>query len=689
MNYHNVLTTCIYCGAGCSLYLQVLDGKVVGVLPAKQHPISEGKLCIKGWNAHAFIHHEDRLTRPLIRDNGTFREASWDEALTLVADRLREVRATHGADAIAFLTSAKCTNEENYLLQKFARVVIGTNNVDHCARLCHSPTVAGLAATFGSGAMTNSIPELEKADCILVTGSNTTETHPLVATRILRAVEKGARLIVVDPRDIQIARFAALHLRQRPGSDVAWLNGMMNVIISERLEDKEFIAERTEGFEELKAAVAEYTPERVETITGIPADELRQAARLYADAESAAIVYAMGITQHTTGVDNVISCANLAMLTGNVGRPSTGVNPLRGQNNVQGACDVGALPNVYPGYQPVASPEIRQKFERAWGSTSGLKAGLTVTEMIDAAGDGRLRALYVMAENPMLSDPDINHARQCLKQIDFLVVQDIFLSETAELAHVVLPGVSFAEKDGTFTATDRRVQLVRQAIEPLGEARPDWQIICELAKRMQDAGCKQDAPYAGWNYAHPSEIMAEIATLTPIYGGVSYGRLETGEALQWPLPSPDHPGTPYLHKGQFSRGKGKFHAVTFKEPAELPDEEFPLMLTTGRIMFQFHTGTMTRRSEKLEQEVSEAYVEISAQDADALGIGKSERVRIVSRRGEIEARAWVTRRVPPGVVFIPFHFAEAAANALTHAALDPMAKIPEYKVCAVRVERIA
>ena len=548
--------------------------------------------------------------------------------------------------------------------------------------------------------MTNSVPELEDADCILVTGSNTTEAHPLVATRILRAVEKGAKLIVVDPRDIQLARFATLHLRQRPGTDVAWLNGMMNVIISEGLEDKEFIAERTEGFEELRAAVAEYTPERVEAITGIPAEDLRQAARTYAKAERAAIVYAMGITQHTTGVDNVLSCANLAMLTGNVGRPSTGVNPLRGQNNVQGACDLGGLPNVYSGYQRVTDEAVREKFERAWGSTSDTKVGLTVTEMIGAAGDG-IRAMYVMAENPMLSDPDVNHVRECLKRLDFLVVQDIFPSETAELAHVVLPGASFAEKDGTFTATDRRVQLVRKAIEPLGEARADWEIICELARRMQDAGhrmqdaghrmqdagCKkQDAPYAGWNYAHPSEVMAEIAALTPIYGGISYERLEAGEVLHWPCRSPDDPGTPYLHKGRFSRGKGKFHAVTFKEAAELPDEEYPLVLTTGRIMFHWHTGTMTRRSEKLDKEVPEAYVEISAHDADALGIGKSEKVRILSRRGEIEARAWVTKRVPPGVVFIPFHFAEAAANALTHAALDPVAKIPEYKVCAVRVE---
>jgi len=540
--------------------------------------------------------------------------------------------------------------------------------------------VAGLAIAFGSGAMTNSIPELEEADCILVTGSNTTEAHPLVATRIIRAVEKGARLIIFDPRDIQLAQFATLHLRQRPGTDVAWLNGLMHVILKEALEDEEFIATRTEGIEELKAAVAEYTPEKVEEITGIPADDLRAAARMFAKAEKAAIVYAMGITQHTTGTDNVLACANLAMLTGNVGRASTGVNPLRGQNNVQGACDMGALSNVYPGYQAVTNEAVRAKFERAWGSAPPPRVGLTVTEMIDAAGEGTLKALYVMAENPMLSDPDINHVRRALERLDFLVVQDIFLTETAELADVVLPGVSFAEKDGTFTSTDRRIQRVRKAIEPIGESRAEWETVCELARRM---GGK------GFDFASPAEIMAEAASLTPIYGGVSYQRLEELGYLQWPVPTADHPGTPYLHKDRFSRGLGRFTPVEFKEAKELPDEEYPLTLTTGRIMFHWHTGTMTRRTEKLHREVPDGYAEISPEDAEALGIGKSETIRLVSRRGAIETRAWITRRVPPGVVFVPFHFAEAAANVLTNAALDPVAKIPEYKVCAVRIEKVA
>ncbi len=530
--------------------------------------------------------------------------------------------------------------------------------------------------------MTNSVPELEEdATCILVIGSNTTENHPLIGARIMRAVEKGAKLIVVDPRHIQLVRFADIHLRHNSGTDVACLNGFMNVILSQGLEDREFIEGRTEGFEELKAVVEEYTPQRVEEITGIPAQELIAAARMYGQAERASIVYAMGITQHITGTDNVKSCANLAMLTGNMGKAGTGVNPLRGQNNVQGACDLGGLVNVYPGYQKVTDPAAQRKFEDAWGVQLPNEVGLTVTEMVDAAGEGKITAMYIMGENPMVADPDINHVRHGLEQLDFLVVQDIFLSETAELADVVLPAASFAERDGTFTATDRRIQLIRQAIEPVGESRVDWQIVCDLAHRL---GAAQ-----GFEFASAAEIMDEIARLTPLYGGVSYERLEREGFLQWPCPATDHPGTPYLHKGKFSRGKGKFHPLAFQEADELPDEEYPLTLTTGRMMFHWHTGTMTRRSAKLDKEVPEGYVEIHPQDAQALHIGKSERIRLVSRRGQIETKAWITRRVPPGLVFVPFHFAEAAANALTNAALDPVAKIPEYKVCAVRVEKIA
>jgi formate dehydrogenase alpha subunit len=528
--------------------------------------------------------------------------------------------------------------------------------------------------------MTNSIPEFEHADCVLITGSNTSEAHPLIATRIMRAKANGTTVIVVDPRTIQTSMLADLHLKQRPGTDVAWLNGMMNIIISEGLADEEFIAARTEEFDELKELVAEYTPERVEEITGIPAEDLIQAARIYGQAEKASIVYAMGITQHTNGVDNVLSCANLAMVTGNVGRPSTGVNPLRGQNNVQGACDMGGLPNVYPGYQAVTVKPVRRKFEAAWGTELSPDLGLTVTEMVELAGSGELKAMYVMGENPLVADADINHARECLEKLDFLVVQDIFLCETAEIADVVLPGTSYAERDGTFTATDRRVQLVRQAIEPLGDSKPDWEIVCLLAQQM-------GAP--GFDFESPEAVMREIAEVTPIYGGVTYERLASGEVVHWPCPTAEHPGTPFLHRGRFSRGVGRFHAIPYKGPAELPDDEYPLTLTTGRIMFHFHTGTMSRRSEKLHNEVPEAYVELHPDDARRIGLGRDPRVRVGSRRGEIELAARVTDRITPGVVFIPFHFAEAAANALTNSAFDPVAKIPEFKVCAVRVEPVA
>ena len=529
--------------------------------------------------------------------------------------------------------------------------------------------------------MTNSQPEFDRdTNCFLIIGSNTSEGHPLIASRIMKAMEeRGAKLVVIDPRETQMARMADLYLRFRPGTDVAVLNGLMNVIISEGLADDAYVSARTEGYEEMKALVEEYTPERVEKISGIPADGLREAARTYATNRPSAIIYAMGITQHTTGTDNVKSCANLAMLCGNVGVAGGGVNPLRGQNNVQGACDLGPLANVYPGYQKVISPEVQEKFRTAWGSTSDLNVGLTVTEMIDAAGDGRVRAMYVMGENPMVADPDVNHARHCLEQIELLVVQDIFPSETAQLAHVVLPSASFVEKDGTFTATDRRIQRVRKAIEPIGDAKADWEIVCLLAQRMR-AG--------GFDFPSPKEVMDEIAQLTPIYGGVSYERLEELGFLQWPVPAPDHPGTPYLHKGKFSRGLGHFHAIEFQEAAELPDEEYPFTLTTGRLMFHWHTGTMTRRSEKLHQEVPAAYVEMHPDDATKIGLNGHRRVRVISRRGEIELDARITKRIKPGVVFIPFHFAEAAANALTNAALDPTAKIPEYKVCAVKIETV-
>jgi formate dehydrogenase alpha subunit len=538
--------------------------------------------------------------------------------------------------------------------------------------------VAGLAATFGSGAMTNSIPEFETdTNCFLIIGSNTSEGHPLIATRILKAKQRGAKIIVMDPRRNQIASWADLYIPFQPGTDVAVFNGLIHVIIQEGLADEAFIKERTEGFEELKKLVADYPPEKVEEISHVPAESLRQAARMYAAGKPAAIIYAMGITQHTTGVDNVKSTANLAMLCGNLGVPGGGVNPLRGQNNVQGACDMGGLPNVYPGYQVVTSADVQKKFQEAWGSTGPATVGLTVTDMVNGLEDGRVRALYVMGENPMLSDPDLNHARHCLEKAEFMVVQDIFLTETAKMAHVVLPGVSYAEKDGTFTATDRRVQRVRQAIPPIGDSRQDWEIVCQVARQM---GGK------GFDFESPKEILEEVARLTPSYGGVSFERLEELGSLQWPCPTPEHAGTAFLHKGKFSRGLGLFTAIPYKPAAELTDAEYPFTLTTGRLMFHFHTGTMTRRSKKLESEVPEAYVEIHPDDAKRIGLNGGRQVRVISRRGQIELGARITERIKPGIVFIPFHFAEAAANTLTNSAVDPVAKIPEYKVCAVRVE---
>ncbi|MFQ5987935.1 MAG: formate dehydrogenase subunit alpha, partial [Dehalococcoidia bacterium] len=623
-----------------------------------------------------FINHRDRLKKPLIRKNGKLEEASWEEALDLVASKLEQIGGESGADSIACLSSAKCTNEENYLLQKFARAVIGTNNVDHCARLCHSVTVAGLALSFGSGAMTNSIAEIEDADVILITGSNTTEAHPIIALRVRRAVMKGAKLIVIDPRKIDITKYATLWLRQNPGTDVAWLNGLMHIIIEEGLWDKDYVETRTEKFEELRETVKKYTPDFVEGISGIPKDRLREAAHIYASGERATILFSMGITQHTTGTDNVKSIANLAMLCGNVGIESGGVNPLKGQNNVQGACDMGALPNVLPGYQRLTDQEAAPKFEKAWGRKLPASSGLTVVEMMRAAEEGKIRAMYIMGENPMISDPDLRHVEAALKNLDFLVVQDIFLTETARLAHVVLPSVTFAEKDGTFTNTERRVQRIREAIDPIAEARPDWQIICQLASRMG----------YDMNYEHPSQIMEEIAKLTPIYGGIYYDRLEK-EGLQWPCPNRDHPGTRYLHKDRFTRGLGLFQAVEYIPPAETPDEDYPYLLSTGRVLYHYHTGSMTRRCQGLDEIYPESLAEINPSDARDLGVEDGEMVRIASRRGEVEVKAKVTERAPQGVVFMNFHFNEAAANILTNPALDPVGKIPEYKVCAVRMEK--
>jgi len=669
-----VATTCPYCGVGCGIYLGVRNGRIVSIRGDKDNPASQGRLCVKGrYGINEFVHHPERLTTPLIKHNGEFTEATWDEALDLVADRL----ASYGGKEVAVISSAKCTNEENYVIQKLARVVLGTNNVDHCARLCHSPTVAGLVKSFGSGAMTNSINEITGAQCILAIGTNTTSAHPIIGFEVGRAVRRGARLIVANPREIELVRDAELWLGHNPGTDVALLMGMMRVIVDEGLLDSEFIQKRCENFDAFRESLENFDLATAEQITGVPRDKIAEAARLYATHKPSTILYAMGITQHSHGTDNVIATANLAMLTGNVGKPSTGVNPLRGQNNVQGACDLGALPNVYPGYQAVADPKVKAKFEAAWGSSLSPHPGLTITEMIELAGT-KLKAVYLMGENPALSEPDASHAQEALAKLEFLVVQDIFLSETAKLADVVLPAASFAEKDGTFTNTERRIQRVRKAVEPPGDCRPDWLITCQIARRM---GAR------GFDFSHPGEIMDEIARLTPIYGGISYERLESG-GLQWPCPTPEHPGTPILHTQQFTRGRGQFIPLEYKPPKELPDDEYPLILTTGRSLFHWHTGTVSRKVAGLNEFMGEGLVEISPADAKALGISDGETVKVSSRRGEITAKARVTGVSQPGVVFMTFHFAESPANMLTNPALDPVSKIPEYKVCAVRIEKL-
>ena len=524
--------------------------------------------------------------------------------------------------------------------------------------------------------MTNSIEEIEFTDVILATGTNTTENHPVISSRVKRAVrQRGAKLIVIDPREIDLVKYATLWLRQKPGTDVAVFNGMMNVIISEGLPAKEYVENRTEGYDALKAVVAKYTPEYVEKISGVPAEDLRKAARIYATAKAASILYCMGITQHSTGTDNVKSVANLAMLCGMVGIEGGGVNPLRGQNNVQGACDMGALPNVFPAYQPVANDEARAKFEKAWNATLPAKPGKTIVELMDAAHKGEIKALYVMGENPMISDPDITHVEAALKHLDLLIVQDILLTETAKLADVVLPSACFAEKDGTFSNTERRVQRVRKAVAPPGQAKADWEILSAIATKM---GYPME-------YASAEAIMEEIRTVTPSYAGITYERLEK-EGIQWPCPNTDHPGTRFLHKDRFSRGRGLFHAIEYIPPAELPDDEYPMLLSTGRVLYQYHTGTMTRLGKGTTERYPESLAEIHPADAAKLGIEDGQRVRVTSRRGTVEAKAKITGRSDQGMVFMNFHFHEAAVNLLTNPALDPVAKIPEYKVCAVRVE---
>lgn len=675
---------CPYCGVGCVIEIGVKDGRYVWARGAEkdwQKRSNQGMLCVKGRFGLEYLNSPDRLTTPLIRRGGSLQPASWDEALDFVAERLLAVRKEHGPDSIGCLSSAKVSNEENFAMQRFARAVVGTNNVDHCARLCHSSTVAGLATTLGSGAMTNSMQEADKSDVILLTGTNTTWCHPVFGGMIKKAVrQNGVKLIVLDPRETDLAKVADIHLRQRNGTDVAWLMGMQHIIVREGWHDQAYVDERCEGWDEYKKSLEFYTPEKVEEITGIAGEDLFKAAKLFATGGRAAIYFSMGITQHSHGVDNVKACANLSLITGNLGFEGGGVNPLRGQSNVQGACDMGALPNVFSGYQPVTSDAAREKFAAGWGVDPGFlsdKVGQTVTTMMNACGDG-IRALYIMGENPMVSDPNLNHVEEQLKELDLLVVQDIFPTETAQMADVVLPGVAVAEKTGTYTNTERRVQLGRAAVDPPEGARQDYEIIAEVAARM---GC------TGFP-ATPEALFAEIKALTPSYHGMTFERIEAESGLRWPCPSEDHPGTTILHVGKFARGKGLLSALPYRPPDEEPDSEYPMRLSTGRMLQHFHTGSMSRRAPVLHGIVPRGSVEIHPDDAAELGVRHGALVKVATRRGEVVTTALVTPRVAPGSLFMPFHFAEAAANRLTNDALDPVAKIPEFKVCAARAEAV-
>lgn len=540
--------------------------------------------------------------------------------------------------------------------------------------------MAGLATAFGSGSMTNSINELSTMgpkDAIFAVGTNTTECHPIIGLGMVKAKARGSKLIVADPRETDIARHADVWLRIKPGTDVALLNSLAHVIVAEGLEDHNFIASRTDNIAAFKESITLYTPEYAEGITDVPAKKIREAARLIGRAENMATYYTMGITQHTSGVDNVLSVANLALLTGNLGKAKAGVNPLRGQNNVQGACDMGALPNVYTDYQSVTDPKIRQKFEKAWGVPLSPKKGLTIPAVLEGIEHGEVKMLYVFGENPMRSDPDITHVKHCLEHVDFLVVQDIFLTETAEMADVVLPGATFAEKDGTFSSTERKVQRIRKAVDPIGDSRADWQIFVAI---MQAMGYPAD-------YTSPKDIFNEIRTVTPTHAGISYERLEEG-GLQWPCLTEEHPGTPILHVGTFMRGIGQFSPVSYRDPAELPDDEYPLVLTTGRVVAHYHTGTMTRRSWGLNGAHPEESLEINPVDAEKLGVEDGEDIRVSSRRGSLVTKAQVTSRVPPGLTFITFHFSESPGNILTNSATDPITGTPEFKVCAIKLEKI-
>ena len=683
-----VKTTCPYCGVGCGIVAGVgEDGIIQEMLDDPDNLSSLGMLCVKGRFGYTFVHHEDRITSPLIRKDGVLVETTWEEALDLVAKKLVEYQG----DPFGTLCSAKATNEDGYVQQKFARLVMKSNHIDHCTRLCHSPSVEAMLESLGSGATSNSYIDYEEAGCLVIIGSDANSNHPVAASRMRRAViENGAKLIVINPRRIDMCDFADLWLRPRPGTDVALLNGIANVILSESLEDTSFIRDRTEGFDDWKKIIEKYDPEYVETVTGVSKSDIIAAARMYAcpPFSGSCLIWGMGITQHTMGTANAHGLLNLSFVSGQLGKPGSGISPLRGQNNVQGCGDAGCVPNAFPGYQSINEDTVK-KFSAAWGGANlPTESGLVVTDMVPAIDEGRIKAMYVTGENPLLSEPDLAHAEKSFRSLEFLVVQDIFLHETAQIADVVLPACSFAEKDGSFTNSERRVQRVRKVLEPVGDSKADWKIFCELAEKISDITGEDFG--SEFSYDHPSQIWDEFASLTPLVAGINYERLENG-GIQWPCPAVDHPGTRYLYEKDFPRGdRAKFVGFEQGKAAdELPNRRFPLILNTGRILYHWHGGTMTRRAHGLLARASVLQVAVNPDDCDTYGLNSGDKVCIKSRRGQMEAEVLVSETMNSGEIFVPFvKLQEQAANFLTNAALDPDSRIPEYKVCAVRMEKI-
>jgi len=673
-----VETTCPFCGSGCAVRLEVKDGLVVRVTPGEDDAVNRGALCVRGSYGYDFIHSPDRLTRPLVKTDDGFEEVSWEEALDVVATRLSRIRDEHGADSLAVLGSPKCTNEENYLLQRFARCVLGTNNIDNSSRLYNAATQAGLGPSTGFPGSTNTLRALEQAAVILVIGADPTSSTPAVGYAIKRAVKnKGAKLILIDPRRTKLSAFASLWLRPRAGTDVALLNGLANVIVDEGLTDEEFVARKTNGFETVAAALAAYSPERVEEITAVPSEVIREAARLYAWAGQAAIVYGIGITQHENGANAVQAVANLALLTGNVGRRGSGIFALQRENNGQGACDMGALPHFLPGYQSVADDETRARFGEACGADLPANPGLSAIEILQSARNGGIKGLYVVGENPLLSFPEGSLAADALAEVDFLVVQDMFLTETAELADVVLPAASFAEKDGTSTNFEGRVSRIRKAIDPVGESLPDWEAILRLAEKM-------DCPMP---YTSPEQVMDEVERLVPLYEGINYSDLDT-TSLHHAEMGGNHLDARRVSGGQFLTGFSRFSPVEYAPPAGGRNGDYPFALLTGSILQHLGTGTRTSRAWRLKKHCPQAHLDIGRADAEKLGLTSGDRVKVISPVAELTTAVSVTDTTPEGTVFLPLSFPESPAITLFSVAPDAESRMPSLKLCNVRIERV-